>query len=87
MPLVTLSIPSQDLIKHARMPTPTRKVGDVWKWFAEARKAIPEIPNPVLDGWGIKEHGSTLEKIAFELESPNSGFAYVTIDRTIPYIG
>lgn len=66
---------------------PPKKVDRIERWFDAARKVIPEIPDPIAQGYGILRTQMTVKWIVWELTSPKGERSYVVIDRSIPSIG
>lgn len=58
-------------------------------WFKEARKVIPEIPDPTRTDWTIthEEASKDAKFITFELSNTVGERCKLIIDRTIPLIG
>lgn len=64
-----------------------KKVTEVRSWFKQARKAIPEIPNPDQTDWQITHELAEVKWIKFEMHNTVGERCYVIINRTIPFIG
>lgn len=69
-----------------KMPAP-KKVERIEAWFKQARKLIPEIPNPEQTDWQITHQDATVKWINFEMHNSVGERCYVVIDRTQPFIG
>lgn len=80
MPIVQYVNKVEDVRKTATMPTPKRN-SEMLYWFKAARKVIPEIPNPGVDGWIIEHQDANTDWIRYDLRSPIHGKANVVIMR------
>lgn len=62
------------------MPIP-KKVSRIDAWLKQARKTIPEIPDPYKDPkWSISTSEATIEEVRFTLVN-NSGFEVLVVIR------
>jgi hypothetical protein len=64
-----------------------KKVEQIEAWFKQARKTIPEIPDPEQTDWQITHKDATIKWIKFEMHNTVGERCYVVIDRTVPFIG
>lgn len=48
------------------MPQPKR-MADISAWFRQARRVLPEIPNPSDSDWRLVNEEATLKEVTFEL--------------------
>lgn len=48
------------------MPQPKR-MADIKAWFRQARRIIPEIPNPQDSNWRLVSEDATFTEVTFEL--------------------
>lgn len=69
-----------------KIPAP-RKVEKMEAWFKEARKMIPQIPNPKETDWIISHETATIKYVRFDMVNTVGEKCQVVIDRTQPFIG
>lgn len=58
-----------------------KKAADINAWFKEARKVIPQIPNPKDTDWVIFRSDASLNYISFEMYNSVGERCYVVIAR------
>lgn len=68
-----------------QMPTP-KQITKVEKWYKEARKVIPEIPNALIGlyadrSWIISHYETDVKWVKFDLQDLEGRKAYIVILR------
>lgn len=74
---------SIDITKRMFAP----KTATMHHWFKEARKVIPEIPNPKQTDWIIAHEEADLRWVKFELANSVGERCFIVIDRTTASMG
>lgn len=72
--------------RSAKMFSP-KLIQEPSRWFKEARKVIPTIPNPETSDWRIVETTIEVRWITFTLVNSVNERARIIIDRTKPALG
>lgn len=71
--------------KTTGMPAPKRPEL-IEEWFKQARRVIPEIPDPKKSDWFIKTHYVTGNYLTFEMLNSIGERCAVTVLRSVPHI-
>lgn len=66
-----------DVIKRFQAP----KTSSMQHWFREARKYIPQIPNPKNSDWSITHEFASATTIIYEMHNSIGQKCALTIDR------
>lgn len=86
MPLVHVNMPTRRFETSKKMPTP-KKMANIENWFKDARKVIPEIPDPKVTDWFLKTSHAHPDYVKFEIVNSIGEQGTVFIDRTYKTIG
>lgn len=86
MPIVQFRNDPQSIDINRKMFAP--KTATIQAWFKEARKVIPQIPNPKQTDWQVSNwaHAITTDGrfIKFEMFNSVGERCHIVIDRSIP---
>lgn len=86
MPIVQFRNDPQSIQVDRKMFAP--KTASIYAWFKEARKVIPQIPNPKQTDWQIANLDHAVSEngrwINFEMFNSVGERCYIVIDRSVP---
>jgi hypothetical protein len=71
--------------KERRLGAP--KTASMDAWFKQARKTIPEIPNPKQTDWQIYSQDADINWVKFSMHNSVGEKCHIVIDRRVPFIG
>lgn len=86
MALAQFRMQAKNINITKKMAAP-KKVTQIEAWFKEARKMIPEIPNPKDTDWIITHQQADVKWVRYDLVNSVGEKCQVVIDRTQPFIG